>query len=345
MDIYKLYNFFGFFNDNPTKYSICYSILIFIVLLSGLIVDIIKGITVVNFGFVVYKLNYVFQYIILHIVHSKVIKYKFYENTNFHNVSICVQVPILLLNIMNIYKNTKLNYTVYEGLIINISDFYGIHIYFSSVILFILVFVKLLQEFMIINNNLRDKIDNNTDNGLVVICNNIIEYKYILCDCIDKFNYIFNFFTLLNIFSLSFICKSYNDLNKYILYYNYYILCSIFIVIGVIKLIVILYMSKLRNNLLNYINSPLFVKKFIKKHDLNTLSELVNIDINNINYDNDKTVINILEENSTSVDWIILSIALNNEWIDFNLCGVKVQSINCITKIFIIVSLLYKYMI
>ena len=43
------------------------------------------------------------------------------------------------------------------------------------------------------------------------------------------------------------------------------------------------------------------------------------LDINNMDI-NDITLYNILEENSTSIDWIILNITLHSKWVDFNLC-------------------------
>ena len=57
---------------------------------------------------------------------------------------------------------------------------------------------------------------------------------------------------------------------------------------------------------------------------------------------NDITLYNILEENSTSIDWIILNITLHSKWVDFNLCGIEIQSIDCITKILLLVSIFYK---
>ena len=99
----------------------------------------------------------------------------------------------------------------------------------------------------------------------------------------------------------------------------------------------------LLQNIFSKIYNPLFINNFIKKYDLNTFNDNfdIELDINNMDI-NDTTLYNILEENSTSIDWIILNMTLTSKWVDFNLCGIEIYSLNCIAKISFIITLFYK---
>ena len=91
------------------------------------------------------------------------------------------------------------------------------------------------------------------------------------------------------------------------------------------------------------IYNPLFVNNFIKKYDINTFNDNFSIELNTQNIDiTHNTLLNILEENSTSVDWIILNITLNSKWVNFDLFGFEIYSINCVSKIIFIISIFYK---
>tara|TARA_B110001452_G_C15230244_1_gene426210 strand:- start:1734 stop:2477 length:744 start_codon:yes stop_codon:yes gene_type:complete len=242
------------------------------------------------------------------------------------------------------YKFKFISYSLswFFHILINLSEFYGIFIYINSIILFILIFIKLSQDIYIIKIELENNITYNKKKGLIKFFHNIINLKNISTYTICDFNYILNLFTLINIFSIGLIYNIYSDLS-----YNrkiyFYILCSYFLIIEIICLSIILFISKTRQNIFSKIYNPLFINKFIKKYDLNTFNDSfdIELDINSISV-NDITLYNILEDNSTSIDWIILNITLTTKWMDFNLFGVEIHSLNCIAKILFIITLFYK---
>tara|TARA_B100000579_G_C22275701_1_gene595874 strand:- start:131 stop:406 length:276 start_codon:yes stop_codon:yes gene_type:complete len=59
------------------------------------------------------------------------------------------------------------------------------------------------------------------------------------------------------------------------------------------------------------IREPFFVHKYLNRIKDNSLSE-------------DIVVLNLLEENATSIDWIILNNIVDENWIDFNIFGLKI---------------------
>ena len=336
-------------NISNYNFNILYyinSFIIFLLLLLNPIIYFIYNFNI-NIGFIIYKINYILQFIILYWKFNKIIEYNFFENSIFYYICLFSQPIILLSSGSSIYFNIyfNINAPIIFKSIVFISDFYGIYIYLNSILLFILIFIKLLQTIYNLNNTIKHYITINKKKGLIEICYNIINLKYIVSNYISNFNYIFNFFTIINLFSLAFIYQNCNILiSQY--YILFLILLIFFIIIEIISLSIILYISKLRSDILNHIYSPVFVNNFIIKYDINTLNEKFNFDIElQLNTINNQSIFNVLEENSTSVDWIILNITLNSKWVDFNLCGMTIQSFDSITKILLIVSIIYKFLI
>ena len=298
-------------------------------------------------GFIFYKLNYLFQYIFLYINFNKILKYKYFKNNNFNNILLFSQILLFIIYSIYIYINYILNPLFYSNyLFINIllylGDFYGIIIYLNSILLFILIFTKLLQDIYILNGNLEDNINNDNKKGLIKFFYNIVDLKNIFTHTISDFNHILNIFTLINLISLGLLYHIYFDL-LYTEKVVFFILISFFIIIEIICLSIIIFISKTRINIFNKIYNPLFINNFIKKYDINTFNDNfdIEININDINITNE-IIYNILEENSTSIDWIILNITLHSKWIDFDLFGFKIYSISCVTKIISIIAIFYK---
>tara|TARA_Y100001958_G_C21212219_1_gene537835 strand:+ start:80 stop:1201 length:1122 start_codon:yes stop_codon:yes gene_type:complete len=300
-----------------------------------------------SIGFIFYKLNYLFQYIFLYINFNKILKYKYFTNNNFYNILLFSQIFLSIIYAVFLYINYIFKPLFYSNyLLINIllyiSDFYGFIIYLNSILLFILIFTKLLQDIYILNENLIDNINNNNNKGLIKFFHNIINLKNTFTNTINDFNHILNIFTLINLISLGLLYHIYFNLLQTEKIF-FFILLVFFIIIEIICLSIILFISKIRTNIFNKIYNPLFINNFIKKYDINTFNDNfdIELDINDINITN-TIIYNILEENSTSIDWIILNITLHSKWIDFDLCGFKIYSINCITKIISIIAIFYK---
>lgn len=315
-----------------------YSIIIFILLIFSFIYDIIFN-KELYIGYILYKLNFITQFIILYLKFNKIIEYKFYDSGQFYKVNLYSQLITLSLSILYIYKyNTNIIEYNYIIFIINLIDLIGALIYFNSLLIFILIFIKVLQEIYIIREKIINIINLIETKGLIELYYNIIKLKHNSSNYITNFNFIFNIFTIVNIIILGFI---YEKKSKFEL--NNLEICDIcifttFILIEIIILFIILYISKIRSDIYNDIFSNMFFEKFIKKYNILTFNDKYNIELDN----NSNNIINIINDNSNSLDWIILYNTLNIKWMEFNLLGVEIQSVASISKLFLITSILYK---
>jgi hypothetical protein len=332
-----------------------YKFLIFFVLIFNFIYYIVILEDINYLGIYLYKINYIASYVFLNLNFNKIIKYKYLENKNFYLVLAIYQILILFsfiasiiisfkLNLINILNVTNSNY-IFINIILYIGEFYGIFAYMNNIILFLLIFIKLFQDIYLLYNQLSINIETNNKKGLIKFFHNIVNLKNIATYTISDFNFILNLFTIINLFSLGLVYHIYQNIDNNIKIY-FYILVIYFIIIEIISLSVILLISHYRENILHRIYNPLFINHFIKRYDINTFNNTyeLQIVINEENINN-ITLFNILEENSTSIDWIILNITLNSKWIDFDLFGIKIHSINSINQIIIIIALFYKIML
>ena len=324
-----------------------YQFIVFLLLLFNPIYYLVYNENINHIGFILYKFNYVVQFLILYVNFYKILKYKYFDNINFSNIIIYSQILILLSFILNTFLTYKFNflcnsYSIVIYVLLNLSELYGIFIYINSILLFILIFTKLGQNIYDVNKDIENNILNNKKKGLIKFFYNIINLKNVVQSTISDFNYILNLFTIINLFCLGLLYHIYFDLSENHKIY-FYILTCYFFSIEIVCLSIIIFISKTRQNIFSKIYNPLFINNFIKKYDLNTFNDNfdLELDINNMDI-NDITLYNILEENSTSIDWIILNITLHSKWVDFNLCGIEIYSLNCIAKISFIITLFYK---
>ena len=349
MLLLHFYTFLGVYTY-PKILSYFYSFFIFILLVCNPLYYFINNNDINNIGFIVYKLNYCINYIFLCYNFNKIITYKYLDNINFYRVLLILQFVLLGIYISYILITYKLNilfssnYTIIN-ILIYISEFYGLYAYINNILFFILIFIKLFQDIYIINDELDNNIEHNNKKGLILFFYKIVDLKNTVTYTIGDFNYILNIFTLINLFSLGLVYHIYNLLNYEQKIY-FFIITGYFCIIEVLCLGIILLISIYREDIFNKIYNPLFVNNFIKKYDINTFNDLyeVQLDINNINV-NDITLFNILEENSTSIDWIILNITLNSKWVNFDLFGIEIHSLNSINQIIIIIAIFYKIML
>ena len=312
-----------------------YSFVIFSLLLFSFIYDIIYNKTI-NIGYILYKLNFISQFIILYLKYHKIIKYKFYDINYFYDINLYSQCIIFLLCIpyIYIYNINIINYN-YITFIINIIDIFGLCIYFNSLLLFLLVFLKLCQEIYIIRNNISIYV-NQDKKGIIDIYYNLINLKYKSSKYISDFNFIFNIFTIINILSLFFIYKKielsifYKDISLFIL----------FLIIEFSILIIILYISKIRQDIYTEIFSDPIIDKFIRKKNISTFNDKYIIQLNPINDMTNNNFL-LLEINNT-IDWVVLYNTLNMKWMEFNLFGIEIQSFSSISKIILGSSIIYK---
>ena len=203
--------------------------------------------------------------------------------------------------------------------------------------LFRSVFSRLCQEIYLIRSNILNYIEENRK-GIIEIYYKLINLKYKSSKYISDFNFIFNIFTIINIISLVFIYKNinFNQIDKYI--YNI-IFCILFIIIESFILLIILYISKIRQDIYTEIFSEPIIENFIKKNNISTFNDKYMIQLNTYNNNNNEKL--LLDINKT-LDWTILYNILNMKWMEFDLFGIEIHSFSSISRIILGSTIIYK---
>lgn len=333
-----LLNFLGLEKTPVNQYKelfIFYKICIFFIIIYNIIYNSLYN-KKQYIGFILFKYNYIFQYIILTIN-----LYKIENNNNFNYILSLNQILIIIKTSLILYFNIKI--LNIHNIILNIGEFIGSYIYFNSIIIFVLLLIKINQYIKDIKDNI-DNLDNNESINIINVYEQLMINKYKISKIISNFNYIFNFFTLINIVSIGVCYENYDYIkhDRY-LFYSYLIFVGYFILVELLCITIILYSRFLRENILSELHSPIFINSFIKKNDLNSLNNKfnLNIEIDDINIDNNIIYNKIYEIQKTN-DWTILYISLNNKWIEFKICGIEIHSIDSICKVLLYTSILYK---
>ena len=185
-----------------------YKILIFAVLLYNLIYNLIYS-NKYYIGFIIFKSNYIIQYIILSLNLNKI-----ENNANLFFILNYSQILIILKCSCLLYFNIKiLNIT---NIYFNIIEFIGSYIYFNSITIFMLLLIKIYQFIYDIQYSINDtELD---------IYEKLMINKYKISNIITNFNYIFNFFSLINIVCIALCYENYNFIkNNIYLFYSYII--------------------------------------------------------------------------------------------------------------------------
>jgi len=245
MLLFYFYSILGFTNlyyisHYKTKYNIdidisqynyyiifdFYTIIIYLLLIYNIIFHFINYNTL-NTGFIIFKFNYLIQFTILYFKFHKLIQFKTLENQNFTNILTFSQIPIFILSSFFLYFN--ISFLQITDILSNIAEFIGLHIFYNSLLIFILIIIKIFQYVDKLKTDIKSIQDTNNQN-IKEIYNQIIQYKYIISSNISNFNNILNLFTINNLVTISFIYENFNSLNQY-RFILFYILITQFIII------------------------------------------------------------------------------------------------------------------
>lgn len=324
-----LFSYNGIIVKNNNKLLLLLNIFYSFIILVIFILYYIFNYNVISTEIKIFNLHFIIQFLIINYIY--IFTKLPYETVYFLLIPTFVIISVSIYHIY--YKQFNL---------INILNYsFGLNILFFNIINFILIFSNKL--YIIYNNYciLQNLIYNNNSRGLIELINKIIEIKYDISCCISNYYLIFNYFTLINIITNIHIFKekNFNCVNISIIVFSF--LFELFC------LIIILSISKIRQNILNLIYSPTFANRFLKKINLDTLNDItrddVSIDIENniVKIDNSQLYIHLIRENNNSLEWIVVHNILNSYWMDFSLFGFKIHNIDSITKIILIICFIY----
>lgn len=105
---------------------------------------------------------------------------------------------------------------------------------------------------------------------------------------------------------------------------------SMYLFTQLIFMLSIVYISIEKVRMTDYVRSHKFLERFLKRY---TTEEIITLE-------NKETIIlNILEENSNMLDWIVLSDILREDWVDFKILGIDVTNANILKQAIVFFSL------
>lgn len=226
------------------------------------------------------------------------------------------------------YDNYSRTSKIFIDIIMFLSWFYGTMIILININIFSLVFCKhceILKTYV-------KKLKNDKHNIMTInkISQDSIKIKYDLELSIDEFKNIFSSYTLLGAIQYAFFFEKIKkgDLSEFPI-----ITFVIYVIVQIIFIIVIYRISKHKENLAKLIKRPSMINKFIKRYSIKEVKTKFQ--------DCNETIVftNMIEENASNIDWIILNDILNSNWTTFEVLGIDVTDFGLIKKGILLVTL------
>ena len=206
---------------------------------------------------------------------------------------------------------------------------YARSIIYINLTVFCLVFYKHCK---ILSNYVR-KLKNNTFDNILTINNitqEVLGIRYEMEESIDLLKNIFSSFTLLGAIGFGFFIERLKNGNFQFFPWNQFI---IYVIIQIIFIVIIFRVAINKQKLSDYIRQPAFIDKFLKRYNPAEVKDKFkdNIEI---------VILNIEEENSSTLDWIVLNDIFNEDWTEFKVMGIDISNGELIKKGFVIVGLI-----
>lgn len=316
------------YNKSINK-NIFYSIFIFINLICIPLYDLCTVSDKKMVPLYILKFGGILQYIIGQYIFTDIFFIKYYIDYSklINYISICISIiNLLIITLCNIFNNYNYVYIIFNSIHI----FYNIQIVSLNIIILYVILIVNIGEIRLLEFNVYSE-----------ILHEIINIKYILSTAINKLDYIFNILTIHGIIVFTFILLQYNEYSNKI---YIFILLIVYIFIELFSYLLIVILNNLKNNLICKIHSPKFFEIFLQRYNNFTLKELVKIDSSNILYnDSEKNIINNIESNAKSIDWLLLDRILHYNWIEFTFCGFNIHNLDFIKQYIFIITIYFIY--
>ena len=203
---------------------------------------------------------------------------------------------------------------------------------YLNITCFTLVFCKhckILNEY--INKLENENVSKNSSLTINIIIQEILSIRHSLDKSINHFKNIFSSITLLGAMGFAILIERIKAGNIDLFHWASFI---IYFIVQIIFVIVIIRVSKHQNYLSTYIKEPLFVEKFIKRYTIGDVKKRFE------NKNPELLIINMEEENASTIDWIILNKMVKEKWTEFSVFGIEIQDFNLIKKGILLVTLI-----
>lgn len=220
-------------------------------------------------------------------------------------------------------------------------------LYSLTISSFTLIFCKHLSEIKEFINKIDENTFENEDSYCLSKYIATVSYlRYTVEISCRFYNWILSFVTVTGGLSIGlyirYLYKEYTDLN-YIEFNNheYYLMqvFSLFIVLQIIFFIIVIRYSWRRNEIKNKIQDAKFINQFLTRFSLSKIKDKCR-DSEEIKYIA-KLILCLEEENSSTIDWLILEKLTSDHWIDFSIVGISINDGSLIKKIIALSGILY----
>mgnify|MGYP006153524809 CR=1 FL=1 len=209
---------------------------------------------------------------------------------------------------------------------------YGNIAVYTNLTTFSLVFYKHCR---IIQNYVNKLENNRLLDGLTInnIIQEILSIRHKLEKSISYFKNIFSAFTIMGAIAFGFFLERIKASNYDFFPWHQFI---VYVIVQGIFIYVIFKVNKSKRKLTDYIRAPVFVHDFLKRYTAQELDSKFNKEDDMFQM----IVINIQEENASTIDWIVLNEIIGEKWTEFPVMGIDVSDGSLIKKGLVVVTLI-----
>jgi hypothetical protein len=230
----------------------------------------------------------------------------------FHDFPLTSKIPILIILVMS-WTIGRLTFFIHSS------------IFFLTFCKHCLILRKFIKQ---ISKEKREDLISINDLSV-----KILDIRYELERSVDNFKNFLSTVTLLGAVSIGFLIEqikinSYNGFP--------WVSFSFFLIFQIVFLSIIVKVDKYREDLVSYIRSGNFVKKYLSRYNNQEITD---------KFENNTELIllNFEEENSTTIDWLVVNNVLSEGWSQFTVLGVPISDGSLIKRGIALVTLIITF--
>lgn len=292
--------------------------------------------------------QYIFGFIYFQTSHFEdfYIKRNKHTGMNFFSLIICgfsiimslVSYFILIKDIENDGEFPDVHFFEYKNFVFTylwFSWIYGNLTLYTNLTAFSLVFCK---HCSIIDKYINKLELNKESNDITIndIIQETLDIRHNLEYSIDMFKNIFSMFTILGGIALGLFIERIKVSSFFLFPWHKLI---VYIIAQTIFILIIIKVSRNKDRLSDYIKTPIFVEKFLKRYNPKEIDEKFKDE--NEKEMHQMIIINTLEENASTLDWIVLNDVINEKWTEFKVMGIDISDSSLIKKGVVIVGIIF----
>lgn len=217
------------------------------------------------------------------------------------------------------------NYRLPLSIFLWVSWTYGKMVVYTNILCFSHIFLKhtkIIRRYVRILSKKNDKTVNVITNDILRIRNDFELSK-------KRLKEIFSAYTVLGAIGIGLFLDRFGDGNFKLFPWQQFIIYSL---TQILFIVVVIRVNRARNDLSECVRKPIFIDKYLRRYDLDEIITRMGDDTHMIS-------LNVMEENATIMDWMLLNDLVNENWTAFTIMGIDMADGNLIKKSIVFVSL------